>query len=101
MVQIGTLSGNPIAAAAGLKTLEILKRPGVKTAMLAALASFGVMVSVMNLSGYIVVGQHHHRIANPELGMSDPVAHRPDHRFDHGPPSVAAFLLPTHAAVLS
>ncbi|MDA0998017.1 MAG: aminotransferase class III-fold pyridoxal phosphate-dependent enzyme [Proteobacteria bacterium] len=28
MPQIGTLSGNPIAAAAGLKTLEILKRPG-------------------------------------------------------------------------
>jgi len=28
MIQIGTLSGNPIAAAAGLKTLEILKRPG-------------------------------------------------------------------------
>jgi glutamate-1-semialdehyde 2,1-aminomutase len=28
LVQIGTLSGNPIAAAAGLKTLEILKRPG-------------------------------------------------------------------------
>lgn len=26
--QIGTLSGNPVAAAAGLKTLEILKRPG-------------------------------------------------------------------------
>lgn len=28
MLQIGTLSGNPVAAAAGLKTLEILKRPG-------------------------------------------------------------------------
>ena len=28
LMQIGTLSGNPIAAAAGLKTLEILKRPG-------------------------------------------------------------------------
>ena len=28
LTQIGTLSGNPIAAAAGLKTLEILKRPG-------------------------------------------------------------------------
>jgi glutamate-1-semialdehyde 2,1-aminomutase len=28
MMQIGTLSGNPVAAAAGLKTLEILKRPG-------------------------------------------------------------------------
>jgi len=28
LTQIGTLSGNPIAAAAGLKTLEILRRPG-------------------------------------------------------------------------
>ena len=27
-VQIGTLSGNPVASIAGLKTLEILKRPG-------------------------------------------------------------------------
>ncbi|MBM3491748.1 MAG: aminotransferase class III-fold pyridoxal phosphate-dependent enzyme [Alphaproteobacteria bacterium] len=28
VLQIGTLSGNPVAAVAGLKTLEILKRPG-------------------------------------------------------------------------
>ena len=28
LMQIGTLSGNPIAAIAGLKTLEILRRPG-------------------------------------------------------------------------
>ncbi|MEM9846030.1 MAG: aminotransferase class III-fold pyridoxal phosphate-dependent enzyme, partial [Pseudomonadota bacterium] len=28
LMQTGTLSGNPVAAAAGLKTLEILKRPG-------------------------------------------------------------------------
>ncbi len=28
MTQVGTLSGNPVAAAAGLKTLEILNRPG-------------------------------------------------------------------------
>ena len=28
LVQIGTLSGNPVAAAAGLATLEILRRPG-------------------------------------------------------------------------
>lgn len=28
LVKIGTLSGNPLAAAAGLKTLEILRRPG-------------------------------------------------------------------------
>src|SRR4051794_11284363 len=40
--------------------VEILRRPGVRPAMLAALASFGVMVSVMNLSGYVVVEHHHH-----------------------------------------
>jgi MFS family permease len=39
---------------------EILARPGVRPALLAALASFGVMVSVMNLSGYVVVEHHHH-----------------------------------------
>ncbi len=39
---------------------EILLRPGVRPAMLTALASFGVMVSVMNLSGYVVVEHHHH-----------------------------------------
>jgi len=39
---------------------EILRRPGVRPAMLSALASFGVMVSVMNLSGYMVVEHHHH-----------------------------------------
>ena len=39
---------------------EILRRPGVRPAMLAALASFGVMVSVMNLTGYVVVDHHHH-----------------------------------------
>jgi MFS family permease len=39
---------------------EILRRPGVRPAMVAALASFGVMVSVMNLTGYVVVEHHHH-----------------------------------------
>jgi MFS family permease len=39
---------------------EILRRPGVRPAMLTALASFAVMVSVMNLSGYVVVEHHHH-----------------------------------------
>jgi MFS family permease len=38
---------------------EILRRPGVITALIAAVASFAVMVSVMNLSGYIVVGHGH------------------------------------------
>ena len=39
---------------------ELVRRPGVLPAMLAALASFGVMVSVMNLTGYVVVEHHHH-----------------------------------------
>jgi MFS family permease len=39
---------------------EIIRRPGVRPSMIAALASFGVMVSVMNLSGYVVVQHHHH-----------------------------------------
>jgi MFS family permease len=46
-----------VAPAAPLR--EILRRPGVPAAVIAALASFAVMVSVMNLSGYIVVGHHH------------------------------------------
>ena len=48
----------PPATAAPLR--ELVRRPGVPPAMLAALASFGVMVSVMNLSGYVVVEHHHH-----------------------------------------
>jgi MFS family permease len=50
--------GAPAPPAAPLAV--ILQRPGVRPAMLAALASFGVMVSVMNLSGYVVVEHHHH-----------------------------------------
>jgi MFS family permease len=48
----------PVLPAAPLG--EILARPGVRSAMLAAFASFGVMVSVMNLTGYVVVEHHHH-----------------------------------------
>jgi MFS family permease len=56
---IGTRDADavPIAAA---PLREIVRRPGVIPSMLAALASFGVMVSVMNLSGYVVVEHHHH-----------------------------------------
>ena len=39
---------------------ELLKKPGVVPALLAAVASFAVMVSVMNLTGYVVVHNHHH-----------------------------------------
>ena len=38
---------------------EILRRPGVPTALLGALASFAVMVAVMNLTGYMMVSQGH------------------------------------------
>jgi len=47
----------PMAAA---PLAELVRRPGVIPAMLAALASMGVMVSVMNLTGYVVVEHHHH-----------------------------------------
>ena len=39
---------------------EILRRPGVPTALGAAVASFAVMVGVMNLAGYVAVGHGHH-----------------------------------------
>jgi len=47
----------PRAAPAPLA--EILRRPGAIVAVVAAVASFAVMVSVMNLSGYVVVGNGH------------------------------------------
>ena len=40
---------------------DIVRRPGVPSAVIAALASFAVMVGVMNLTGYIVIGHHHHQ----------------------------------------
>jgi MFS family permease len=52
-----TAQGPPVPAA---PLREIVRRPGVVPAMVAALASFSVMVSVMNLTGYMVVTNHHH-----------------------------------------
>ena len=40
---------------------EIVRRPGVATALVAAVASFGGMVSVMNLTGYLVIDHGHHQ----------------------------------------
>jgi MFS family permease len=51
----------PVGGATSAAPLgEILRRPGVVAALLAAFASFAVMVSVMNLTGYAVVHEHHH-----------------------------------------
>jgi MFS family permease len=55
---IGTRDEAATTTAAPLS--ELVRRPGVIPAMLAALASFAVMVSVMNLTGYVVVEHHHH-----------------------------------------
>ncbi len=53
----GASASAPSEPAAPL--VEILRRPRVPVAMLAAITSFAVMASVMNLSGYVVVGHHH------------------------------------------
>jgi MFS family permease len=54
-------AGGPDPAPTGAAPIrEIVRRPGVLPSMLAAVASFGVMVSVMNLTGYVVVDHHHH-----------------------------------------
>ena len=58
-----------------LRSGEILRRPGVPSAVLAALASFAVMAGVMNLTGYIVVG-HQHEQADVFT------RHQPPHRRD-------------------
>ena len=51
--------GSEPEAAASLR--EIIGRPGVLTALVAAVASFAGMVSVMNLSGYVVIDHGHHQ----------------------------------------
>lgn len=55
---LGARDGTPPASAAPLS--EILRRPGVVPAMIAAVASLAVMASMMNLTGYVVVEHNHH-----------------------------------------
>ena len=54
------LGGDQTGAPPAAPLAEIVRRPGVIPAILTALASFAVMVSVMNLTGYVVVQHHHH-----------------------------------------
>ena len=58
MQRAGIAAGDPPAEPAA-PLGEILRRPGVPAAVIAALASFAVMAGVMNLTGYIVVGHDH------------------------------------------
>ena len=51
--------GAPVGAPAPVR--EIVRRPGVLTALVAAVASFAGMVSVMNLTGYLVIDHGHHQ----------------------------------------
>jgi MFS family permease len=51
----------PVSAAS---LRELLGRPGVVPALIAAQASFAVMVAVMTLTGAIVVDHHHHGADN-------------------------------------
>jgi MFS family permease len=52
--------GTPAEAAEPAAPLrDILRRPGVATAMVGAVASFAVMVGMMNLAGYVAVGHGH------------------------------------------
>jgi MFS family permease len=53
-------AGESVAPVTKASLGEIIRRPGVIPAMLTSFASFGVMVSVMNLTGYVVVEKHHH-----------------------------------------
>jgi MFS family permease len=54
-------AGDPAAAQPVTTPLrELLRRPGVVPALVAAQASFAVMVGVMTLTGAVVVDHHHH-----------------------------------------
>jgi len=55
----GLAEGEPHTTEPAAPLGQILRRPGVPSAVLGAIASFGVMAGVMNLTGYVVVGHHH------------------------------------------
>jgi MFS family permease len=52
---------NAHAPQRGVPLTQILRRPGVVPALLAAVASFSVMVGTMSLTGHVLVGHGHHQ----------------------------------------
>ena len=63
LMMLGTLSGNPVAAVAGLKTLEILRRPGAYD----ALNANGERVQAMFAEHLSAQGIAHRIIGHPAL----------------------------------
>jgi glutamate-1-semialdehyde 2,1-aminomutase len=63
LMQVGTLSGNPVAAAAGLKTLEILARPGAYDALRAT----GARLMDATTSALTAAGVPHTLVGDPTL----------------------------------
>lgn len=63
LMQLGTLSGNPVAAAAGLKTMEILRRPGQYT----RLRDLGQSLIDMHVAALASAGIPHQICGDPTL----------------------------------
>ena len=55
--------GHPRSPQRSAPLTQILRRPGIVSALLAAVASFSVMVGTMSLTGHILVGHGHHQAA--------------------------------------
>ena len=58
LMQVGTLSGNPVAAAAGLATLEILKQPGAYERLFATgrelMGSFAELLKANGMTAQVI-----------------------------------------------
>ncbi|MEM9523294.1 MAG: aminotransferase class III-fold pyridoxal phosphate-dependent enzyme [Pseudomonadota bacterium] len=63
LMQIGTLSGNPVASAAGLKTMELLRRDGQYD----RLRSLGQRLQVMQSTALAAAGIPHRICGDPAL----------------------------------
>jgi len=63
LMQLGTLSGNPVAAAAGLKTMEVLRREGAYD----TLRSFGALLMKMQSDSLTAVGVDHQIVGDETL----------------------------------
>lgn len=63
LMQLGTLSGNPVAAVAGLKTMEILRRPG----QYERLVALGTELQTMQSDALSKAGIDHQICGDPTL----------------------------------